>query len=668
MDTTDKASVLADRLAYLLPASQTNAQDLLVHIPAEHRRYALWLGNHDADMPAAVEQELRDLLAANPEIQDLVAKASGPRGREALTTALAAALDADQGRHCRDMLWRLLVGEDSAEDAPKPLPPKQTRFRQARRGLSDGWLARKTAVVWMNVLIAVPLLTVYLVAPRPNPALDDADGTAIALKIFTVWTLSFLPGWLYVRFLGQRAGALWSEYVLNLHRLGVDRPEFLPCPPKNSEYFEEWVAGRGYLHSEQNNIYRQKFNAFYGRSVSAASELRTNFAVTAETMFPVFLISLILSAGFTTLFWQTAFADDPSSVWDMVKFGFLGAYVFIAQSLTRRFFASDLRPSAYASAILRIVVVLITVIALHQILGPASQPNAEAVVAFVVGIFPIVAFQALYRTAAAVLRVAVPQLTPDYPLNQLDGLNIWYESRLVEEGIEDMENLATANLVDVILHTRVPVGRLVDWVDQAHLYLHLDRIERGRAERRRARRPPGSAPGAGPDGTQPEPEPAIGLDLTDSATAAGNGSQRPASPDQDPAAARPGANLRVHGSVVAGNRAGTRTRVALRQLGVRNATDLLKAFPPDQIDPRVGSAPVSSHFSRLEASGIDVDQIRVLVRVLDEDTGLAPVWNWQTRGSMARAGLRRPRSQAIPAPRRQPVQAQPAGSRADRVS
>jgi hypothetical protein len=665
VDTTDKASILADRLAYLLPASASSAQDHLVHIPAERRRYALWLGDHDADMPAAVEQEIRDLLAANPGLQHLVAGAHSPRELAALTAGLATALDADSGRHCRDMLWRLLVGEDSPTDPAKPLPPKPTRFRRARRGLRDGWLARKTAVVWMNALIAVPLLTVYLVAPRPDPALDGAEGTAIALKIFTIWTLSFLPGWLYVRFLGQRAGALWSEYVLNLHRLGVDRPEFLPCPPKNSEYFEEWVAGRGYLHSEQNNIYRQKFNAFYGRSVSEASELRTNFAVTAETMFPVFLISLILSAGFTTLFWQTAFADDPSSVWDMVKFGFLGAYVFIAQSLTRRFFASDLRPSAYASAILRIVVVLITVIALHQILGPASQPNAEAVVAFVVGIFPIVAFQALYRTAAAVLRVAVPQLTPDYPLNQLDGLNIWYESRLVEEGIEDMENLATANLVDVILHTRVPVGRLVDWVDQAHLYLHLDRIERGRAERRHARRLPESVPS--PDGTQPEPEPATGLDLTDSAAAAANGSVRPGSPDQGTAAG-PGANTRVHGSVVAGNRAGTRTRVALRQLGVRNATDLLKAFPPDQIDPRVGSAPVSSHFSRLEVSGIDIDQIRVLVRVLDEDTGLAPVWNWQTRGSMARAGLRRPRSQAIPAPRRQPVQAQPAGSRADRVS
>ena len=45
--------------------------------------------------------------------------------------------------------------------------------------------------------------------------------------------------------------------------------------------------------------------------------------------------------------------------------------------------------------------------------------------------------------------------------------------RLFEEGIEDLHGLVTANLVDVILGTRIPVDRLVDWLDQALLYLHV---------------------------------------------------------------------------------------------------------------------------------------------------------------------------------------------------
>ena len=44
---------------------------------------------------------------------------------------------------------------------------------------------------------------------------------------------------------------------------------------------------------------------------------------------------------------------------------------------------------------------------------------------------------------------------------------------MLEEGIEDIQNLATANLVDVMLNTRIPLERLVDWIDQSLLYLHL---------------------------------------------------------------------------------------------------------------------------------------------------------------------------------------------------
>jgi hypothetical protein len=174
-------------------------------------------------------------------------------------------------------------------------------------------------------------------------------------------------------------------------------------------------------------------------------------------------------------------------------------------------------------------------------------------------------------------------------------LSIWYEVRLVEESIEDMQNLATANFVDVMLHTRVPVGRLVDWVDQAYLYLHLDRVERGIAETRRARRNPAAGPSV---------------------------SQR-----------------LVGGSVQPGSRGGTRTRTVLRQVGIRTATDLIKAFPPERFDPfGAGRAPVQQARqveSMLTDAGLDCGQVRMLVGVLSEEQGLAPVWNWHDRGVRA---------------------------------
>jgi hypothetical protein len=50
---------------------------------------------------------------------------------------------------------------------------------------------------------------------------------------------------------------------------------------------------------------------------------------------------------------------------------------------------------------------------------------------------------------------------------------VWHETRLEEEDIENVPNMATANFVDLMLNTRVPADRIIDWVDQAILYTHL---------------------------------------------------------------------------------------------------------------------------------------------------------------------------------------------------
>jgi hypothetical protein len=173
--------------------------------------------------------------------------------------------------------------------------------------------------------------------------------------------------------------------------------------------------------------------------------------------------------------WNSTITATPATTVEVLAFGFLGAYLFDIQMLVRRFFQSDLKPSAYASAVVRVVVVLIIVLAMHQlpVFADGARAHEEAVVAFVVGLFPLVGLQALNRLVAVVLRGAVPTLRNNYPLSDLEGLNLWYEARLLEEGIEDMQNLVSANMVEVLLHTRVPVARLVDWHDQALLYLHL---------------------------------------------------------------------------------------------------------------------------------------------------------------------------------------------------
>ena len=60
-----------------------------------------------------------------------------------------------------------------------------------------------------------------------------------------------------------------------------------------------------------------------------------------------------------------------------------------------------------------------------------------------------------------------------YPLTELEGIDIYDRARLLEEGVGNIEGLAHHNLPELMLQTRIPVGRLVYWTDQAILFLHV---------------------------------------------------------------------------------------------------------------------------------------------------------------------------------------------------
>jgi hypothetical protein len=227
----------------------------------------------------------------------------------------------------------------------------------------------------------------------------------------------------------------------------------------------------------------------------------------------------------------------------------------------------------------RITLVLLIVTVLHQVLGEAAAVagHAELAIAFVIGFFPLVGLQALQRVTSRALGRFVPPVNSEYPLDQLDGFNLWYEARLTEEGVEDMQNLTTMNLVDVILHTRVPAGRLVDWIDQAFLLTHLEPVDRDELNRLRQQ-------------------------------------DQQRQPDHSAVAGRPplsGAQARLH----------------LRRVGIRTATDLLKAF---SVEEEGGKR--AFHVPDGLEPPLPPGQLRLLVAVLAAEPGLAPVWNWQRNG------------------------------------
>ncbi len=458
VEETKQAHLLAELLAPWLPNLGVKGPGLALG----------WAPEND-DFSALVEFQLQRLWDGSPEVREAVEKATSTAGSgerpKAHTTVIEALEQALLERDAaRRSLWTVIEEAGGPPEQGEPdangSTPDATRGDWLRRAVSGGVLLLISAVVVAGALIFS----------------DDYE--VLLLKCFAIVVLSCLPGWLFLRFIVFRAGTIWTEYVLNLHRLGFDEHQNLPEPPASSGYYRLWYEGGGALLRGTPSIYRQKFETYYGKTIARLSSGSERALLTDRTLVPVFLSTAVFACGWATVLWRDSIFTprDPMLLIDALRFGFLGAYSFILQMLIRRYFQSDLKASAYLSALTRVATVLIMVTVLFWVgLYPTDLSTGwQAGLAFFIGFFPLVGMQLLQRGLSTRLRRWLPTLDNPYPLSDLVGLNVWYEARLLEEGIEDMENLVTANLVDVLLHTRVPVGRLVDWIDQAHLYLALD--------------------------------------------------------------------------------------------------------------------------------------------------------------------------------------------------
>lgn len=333
---------------------------------------------------------------------------------------------------------------------------------------------------WASILVLELTVLCVLV---PATVLTLSSKVRV-LEFVAALILSSLPGFLYVRFVEFRGPSVWSEYVFNLHRLGVeDDSENLP--PTLHDLRQGRPAADSSNRLAGVNIYTQKFDAHFGTSNRRRWEEgqhehwpheRRSMVRQLDLLMPILVGTLVIGTGWAIVFAEPEFLTGGAPpIVDQLRAGFLGSYVFVLQSLVRRYFQNDLKANAYYAITERIIIVPIVIAALSVALPMADR--VATVTAFVVGIFPIVGLRAINSVVSRRLKTTLPSLRSAYPLSDLDGMTIWYETRLLEEGIEDMQSLITANVVDLMLNTRIPVSRIVDWVDQAHLYIHLAPVE-----------------------------------------------------------------------------------------------------------------------------------------------------------------------------------------------
>lgn len=155
---------------------------------------------------------------------------------------------------------------------------------------------------------------------------------------------------------------------------------------------------------------------------------------------------------------------DVKYLYDPV-FAAIGAYTFHTGMIVRRSFISDITKNVYWSSINRLLFSVAISITLSALLADKS---VAMVVSFGVAFFPsffITALRKLIRQKLGITETAIPELE----IQLIQGVDIWKEDRLVEEGIESVQNLATANVFTLAAKMHYPMRTIVDWMDQAIL-------------------------------------------------------------------------------------------------------------------------------------------------------------------------------------------------------
>ena len=260
--------------------------------------------------------------------------------------------------------------------------------------------------------------------------------------------LALLPVLLYISFLAIKRKPLLRELELNLDRI-------YSLADQSSK--------------EIKAMYRQKFEHMFGSDKDSPTFL---------ALLPIVLTTMLMSLGWlyiaSKVIYTVAMEPSKAIAFDPVSYGFIGVYLFSLNFLFRRYIQSDLGPVAYSNVNLRLITTLIWAMLLWN-LEEVAYVN---VLAFAVGIFPDLGWQWLVKRLQSLTKIGTTDQSMNYPLSQICGMTIWVENRLLEEDIENVHSLATANLPELLLQTNFSLGRLIDWIDQAIFQTHLNTYKR----------------------------------------------------------------------------------------------------------------------------------------------------------------------------------------------
>ncbi|MFP2925222.1 hypothetical protein ACLESO_08390 [Pyxidicoccus sp. 3LG] len=292
------------------------------------------------------------------------------------------------------------------------------------------------------------------------------------LQLLLIGLLSLLPALLFFAFDREHQGTLRERFIAHIFR------------------FDPEVKSRQDVQARYGKQMDEAYGAEHRDGVVRLSPTRRS---------PLLVASLVLALGWTFTLLSTDQRLGSGSTLDFLAFfqpqkstlpfGFLGAYAYTLTTTFRSYARRDLQPKIYSHITTRVFTVMVLAWVLDEswlMMGAQADKPALAAalhtLAFVVGIIPetglVFIGELLHSTFRRLRRSAkapgLQLVDPHEPLTSLEGIDLYDRARLQDEGVTNVQGLARHDVVELMIQTRIPAPRLLDWVDQAILHLHAN--------------------------------------------------------------------------------------------------------------------------------------------------------------------------------------------------
>ncbi len=283
-----------------------------------------------------------------------------------------------------------------------------------------------------------------------------------------------------------------SQFLQGQANLG----EFLVLYSMASIYALSYLAFRAFQRPAREKRLENDFRLLGMDDVKQEMERYGQAQHAGNYVLNVTLATAFTAIGLGLFFWPplryTSFvlvvAQQPALIdlntLQAMRFGFLGAYVFSIQLIYRRYTTSDMQPAVYLYCAIVIVCGLIfNFVAFEALQYIAGSQAVQAVTGIGAGLLAIVAFSLGYFPYLAITwfnrlsyqALGVSQRREDaLSLSLIDGISSLHEVRLRDNGVDNVQNLAAVEISELLVNSTFSAQQVIDWVDQAILYLYLD--------------------------------------------------------------------------------------------------------------------------------------------------------------------------------------------------